>query len=260
MPRLKIGVVVENFRLGVKAGLSKAAELGFKGVQVSVARGDLTPENLTETGRRDLLRAVTSRGLQLVALGGDLGLGFASPNELDRICDRTRRILDLALALRVPLVVTDIGPIPPKADSSERLAMRAALTELGRYAENYERFLATETRHEDCGLLKSFLDSLPTQGIKVNYDPGNLVMNGFDSVGGVLQLAAYIVHTHAKDALRTGEGVGREVSLGKGAVPFPEYLAALAEIGYDGFHTIERENAVNPVAELAQAKEFLERF
>ena len=49
----------------------------------------------------------------------------------------------------------------------------------------------------------------------------------------------------------------REVPLGQGQVPWQEYLAALREIGFDGFLTIEREVGENPDADIRMAADFL---
>ena len=91
-------------------------------------------------------------------------------------------------------------------------------------------------------------------------------------------LKKYIVHTHAKDGVKLGDndpevvyGIVHkdalvtdrsfeEVPLGKGSVPFKEYLAALEEIGYDGFLTIEREVGPDPVGDIRMAADFLRSF
>ena len=44
-----------------------------------------------------------------------------------------------------------------------------------------------------------------------------------------------------------------EKPLGDGNVPFPAYLAALEEIGYKGFLTIERECGATPEADIRKA-------
>ena len=84
----------------------------------------------------------------------------------------------------------------------------------------------------------------------------------------------YIVHTHAKDGkqifFRDPEivyGIKKdvivtddsfiEVPLGEGSVPFPQYLNALEEIGYNGFLTIEREVGDNPEKDIRAAVDFL---
>ena len=108
--------------------------------------------------------------------------------------------------------------------------------------------------------LRRFLDSLNTDAGRVNYDPANLVMMGFDHVRGVSDLAPCIVHTHAKDGLRTPEGGHKEVPLGEGQVDWPAYLGALEEAGYDGLFTNEREVGDNPVADITKAIEFLRGF
>ena len=52
MGRLKIGVIIDSFRLGVKEGIRKAASLGVDGFQIWATYGEMAPENLTQTGRR----------------------------------------------------------------------------------------------------------------------------------------------------------------------------------------------------------------
>ena len=60
MIRQKTGVALESFRLGIKGGIETASALGFKGVQIDATQRDITPENLSQTGRRDLNRIISS--------------------------------------------------------------------------------------------------------------------------------------------------------------------------------------------------------
>ena len=134
---------------------------------------------------------------------------------------------------------------------------------------------AIETGPEPAAVLKQFLDGLHSTGVAVNLDPANLVMvTGDDPVRAVHTLRDYIVHTHAKDGVKladndpevvyglvkndvpTGRGF-EEVPLGEGAVDWPRYLAALDEIGYRGYLTIEREVGPDPAADIAMAVRFL---
>ena len=48
-----------------------------------------------------------------------------------------------------------------------------------------------------------------------------------------------------------------EVPLGTGSVPWDAYLAALRDIGYKGFLTIEREVGDNPADDIGMAVDFL---
>ena len=47
----------------------------------------------------------------------------------------------------------------------------------------------------------------------------------------------------------------REVPVGEGQVDFPAYLAALREVGFDGYLTIEREAGDNPEADIIKARD-----
>ncbi|MBR5746060.1 MAG: sugar phosphate isomerase/epimerase, partial [Clostridia bacterium] len=119
-------------------------------------------------------------------------------------------------------------------------------------------YFAAETGTEKAPVLKSFLDSLGAKGLRVNYDPANLVMVAADDpVAGVYTLRDYIVHTHAKDGIKTGEKTWLELPLGQGGVDFDKYLAALNDIGYTGYLTIEREVGDDPAADIGMAVGFL---
>lgn len=109
----------------------------------------------------------------------------------------------------------------------------------------------------------------------VNLDPANFVMvTGDDPVQAVYTLRDYIVHTHAKDGRKLydldPEVIYRvvesepvtspafiELPLGEGDVAFEPYLKALADIGYRGFLTIEREVGDDPTRDIRAAVEFL---
>jgi sugar phosphate isomerase/epimerase len=74
------------------------------------------------------------------------------------------------------------------------------------------------------------------------------------TVEGVQTLAPWIVHTHAKD----DDPNTHKATLGQGRVPWPEYLAALKAIGYNGWYAIEDETGKDVANSLRQGKQFLE--
>ena len=61
------------------------------------------------------------------------------------------------------------------------------------------------------------------------------------------------------DALNACKGF-KEVPLGEGQVDWPKYIAALREIGFDGFLTIERECGDDPQADIIMAAGFLKEI
>ena len=191
--------------------------------------------------------------------------------------EKSKRILDLAKELETDIVTTHIGVVPEDPSVERYAVMQQACYELSRYADSIGSHFAIETGPEKSIILKNFLDSLGSTGVAVNLDPANLVMvSGDDPVVAVHNLKDYIVHTHAKDGVmlhRTspdyvygvapvpeelrGVQLFKEVPLGEGSVNFSTYLAALDEIGYRGFLTIEREVGDDPSADIFKAKQHL---
>jgi Sugar phosphate isomerases/epimerases len=170
--RLKIGVIPDCFRLPIKEGIKKAAELGLDGVQPYATRGELDPRNLSKTGRDDLKHFVESLGLEISALVGDFGgHGFADPKTVEWRIERTKEVIDLAFDLGVKIVTTHIGVVPEDENDIAWKTMEESLPEVGTYAYNKGVFLATETGPEPASLLKKLLDKIGNPGLKVIMTP-----------------------------------------------------------------------------------------
>ncbi len=277
MYRFPIGVIIDSFRTDTRTAIRKAAELGAQGIQMYSTKGENAPENLTPAKRRELLDVVKSHGLKFSALCGDLGRGFFNRELNPALIEQSKRIMELAKELETDVVTTHIGVVPEDPSHERYGIMQEACFELANYADSMGAHFAIETGPETSAVLKQFLDGLYSRGVAVNLDPANLVMvTGDDPVVAVHNLKDYIVHTHAKDGVmlqRTnpeyiyrvtprpedlhGISFFREVPLGEGSVDFTAYLAALEEIGYRGFLTIEREVGDDPAADILTAKNHL---
>ncbi len=277
MYRFPIGVIVDSFRTDTRTAIAKAAEIGAQGIQMYATSGENSPENLTPDKRRELLDYVKSHGLRFSALCGDLGRGFGHKDLNPELIEKSKRILDLAKDLETDVVTTHIGVVPEDPTHERYGIMQEACFELAKYADSIGSHFAIETGPESSATLKRFLDGLHSTGVAVNLDPANLAMVvGDDPVEAVHNLKDYIVHTHAKDGVmlqRTNPEYiyrvtpmpedlrsvpfFREVALGEGSVKFAPYLAALEEVGYRGFLTIEREVGDDPAADIVKAKNHL---
>ena len=276
MKKFPIGIIINSFRTDIPTSVKKAAECGAQGIQVYSTHGEMAPENLSPEKRREFLNLVKDNGLIISALCGDLGGGGFIHKDLNKErVEKSKRILDLAKELETDIVTTHIGVVPSDPNHDRYKIMQEACHELAEYADSIDAHFAVETGPETSAVLKGFLDSLNSTGVGVNLDPANLVMvTGDDPVGAVHNLKKYIVHTHAKDGkqifYRDPEivyGIKKdvivtddsflEVPLGEGSVNWPNYLAALEEIGYNGFLTIEREVGDKPEVDIRAAVDFL---
>ena len=263
MGKRKIGVFVDNLKLGLWDGIKKTEEIGADGCQFFVTKGELYPDNFSKEKRDELKKFVSGLGLEITALCADFdwikGFTDAEFNKIN--IPRIKKCIDLACDLETKVVTMHIGKFPQDEGHPIFQETFRTTVELGRYAEERGVILATETGPEDPKELKVFLDKILCKGIGVNYDPANLVMCGpFDHIGGVKILKDYICHTHAKDGVCLGKGKYAELPLGEGGVVFEYYLKALDEIGYDGYLTIERESGNNRIEDVKKAIEFLRTF
>ena len=279
MYQFPIGVMLESFRLPTPEAVAKAAEVGAQGIQMYCTGGEHAPENMTPAKCAELLDLLKSHGLRFSALCGDLGHGFGNAELNPSLIEKSKRIVDLSLTLECGIVTTHIGVVPTDKNHDRYKIMQEACYTLAEYADSVGARFAVETGPETSADLKAFLDSLGgTKGVGVNLDPANLVMvTGDDPVVAVHNLKDYIVHTHAKDGVMLQRGVPEyiygvvhpvpqefqgiqyfaEVPLGQGSVHFDTYMAALDEIGYKGFLTIERECGDSPEADIRLAAEHL---
>lgn len=278
MYKFPIGAIIESFRLPTLEAVKKAAELKLDGLQMYATSGEHAPENLSGKKAKELLQYVKDSGLRFSALCGDLGHGFGDKELNPSLIEKSKRILDLSKELECDIVTTHIGVVPESPEHERYKIMQAACAELAEYADSVDAHFAIETGPETSATLKKFLDSLGSRGVGVNLDPANLVMvTGDDPVKAVHNLKDYIVHTHAKDGVMLAKGnpeyiygvvhpvpvefqgirYFEEVPLGTGQVDYPAYLAALDEIGYKGYLTIEREVGDTPAKDIATAADFL---
>ena len=192
---MKLGLISDSLRLDFPQSIAKAAELGVSGVQKYLTGGEFSAENMTKDKIREIKDILSSNGIVFSAICGDFGLNLDDAT----IVDKSKRVLDAAKELGCDIVTTHIGHLTLE-DSPFMEAVRKNARALAEYADSMGSYFAAETGTEKAPVLKAFLDSLGAKGLRVNYDPANLVMvAGDDPVAGVYTLKDYIVHTHAKD-------------------------------------------------------------
>lgn len=262
MGNLKISVLADDLNLPPKEALRTAARIGATGVQLFTTRGELAAENLSASGRRDLARFIRNLGLTWTAVCADLGgARFADPARVEQYVQRTRRSLELAREVGVPVVTAHAGPIPEDPQGPTARQIADAVGQIGEFADRVGVVYALETGQESVATLAGLLDRLANPALGINYDPANVILRGEDALEGVQRVAGQIRYVHAKDAVSGGGegGGGRIVPLGQGQLDYAAFLAALEDAGYGGPHCIETR-AADRVADAAHAVAFLSRF
>jgi L-ribulose-5-phosphate 3-epimerase len=258
--RAKIGVSLESLGLPFRKGLFEAERIGASGVQVDAA-GDLRPDRLTATGRRELRHLLRSHNLEFAALNCPLRRGLDTAEDQQGRIDRVRQVLSLSFDLGPRVAVVQCPKLPDDPATPRALMLREGLTDLGRHADRVGATLALEIGLDPPEKVRDYLDSFDTGGLAVNYDPANLLTHGHDPAAGVAVLGRRIVHTHARDArLATVSRTAAEVPVGAGDIDWMVYLAALEAVEYRGFLTVERESGSDRARDVAAGVAFLRRF
>ena len=139
--------------------------------------------------------------------------------------------------------------------------MVQALTDLGVFSQKSGAWLVAQSGFEDPKVMKGLIDSLPPLALGIDFDPAQMIINGFSAVDGMTELAEHVMHFRARDAVHDlSQGRGLEVQLGRGSVDLPALLGKLEERHYDGFLTIERDEHADAVLQCGQAVEYLDNL
>lgn len=242
--------------------IRRAARLGAKGV-VLEATGELNPERLSETGRREVRHLLRSVELGLIGIGLPTRRPFDSAEGLDDRLARADRAMAMAYDLGTRLALIRVGPVPPEDDPARREAFTTALSELARRADRRGVRLAIETGSEPGTALGGVLEKLDAPSLAASIDPGALLRMGHDPVSAARELGTWIAHAYASDGttgVRPTAVHPRGFGYPAGALDWEEYLGALEEVDYRGYLTIWPEPGADEGTVFAAIKGRLDRF
>jgi sugar phosphate isomerase/epimerase len=260
MSKLKIGIRLESLGLPLRRALQEAERLGVAGVQADAA-GDLAPQNLSQTGRREFRHLLRAHNLELTALGCPLRRGLDAAENQEARIEHVKRVMTLSFDLGPRIALVQAGRVPEKPDEPRAGQFREALLTLGSHGDRTGTTLALETGLESGEALRAFLDRFDTGGLGVNLDPGNLLMGGFDPYQSARALHGKVVHCNAKDARVSGPNrAAREVPLGHGDIDWMLFVSVLEEIEYRGWLTVARDSGERRLADVEAGVSFLRRF
>lgn len=275
MDKWPIGVFTSvDAGLGVK--LDVAREVGVRTIQLHAPARETRTAEYAER----LQAQLKDLGLALTAVfGGFAGESYADiptvVNTVGLVPPETRAerlvemkaISDFARVLDCDVVALHLGFVPHDTQDPLYAQVVEVTRDLCDHCQGNGQSLHLETGQETADELLRFIGDVQRDNLFVNFDPANMIMYGSgEPIEALNKVASYVRSVHCKDATwaeRPGEEWGAEVPLGEGQVDMEKYLRALAEMGYDGALTIEREIAEDPVRqqeEIGSAVQLLERI
>lgn len=245
--------VFASIDAGLGVQLDVAHDLGIETIQLHApAKATRTPAVAAA-----FLGRLGELDIQLTAVfGGFEGESYASiPITAQTVglvpsatrAERTQEMIeiaDFARLLQCDVVALHLGFVPA-ADSDDYPAVVEITRGLCDHCRTNGQRLHLETGQETADHLLQFMEDVQRDNLHVNFDPANMILYGTgEPIEALRKIGQYVKSVHCKDALwsdQPGQTWGEEVPLGAGAVGVENYLRTLAELGYEGPLTIERE-------------------
>ncbi len=187
--------------------------------------------------------------------------GFLPDDQWEARLARTVKVRDITAGLGVRMLTTHIGFVPHDPTSPAYAKMRQRLQAVADCLAEKDITLTMETGQEPIDVLLRFIGDIDRPNVKVNFDPGNVILYGIgDPLEAAEKLAPYIAHMHCKDAIASDEpGIkfGREMPLGEGQARLDEIIPLLKNRGYTGPLIIEREAGPDRIGDIRSGITFL---
>jgi sugar phosphate isomerase/epimerase len=240
--------------------LRSAASAGAQGV-VLEATGDLSPDRLGETGRRELRHLLRSIELGLAALALPTRRSFDDLADFDERVARIDRAMRLAFELGTSVVLLRPGQVPAEEREKEREAFLHALGMLARRADHRGVRIGLELEIPSPSSLLEVLHALDQPTLGVSLDPVALLALHQDPPAVMRLLGSHVVHAYAPAMMQAPAHPSRR-SLGERgrSLDWAAFLGACEEVGYHGYLTIWPEPGQDAIQAFLQTASQLARF
>lgn len=243
----------------LRTALKRARELGVRGVEVD-ARGGLDPEQVSQTGLRQIRKWLDDEGLVVSAVAFRTRGGYADADRLEARITATKRAIELAHDLGAQVVLNHIGDVPPAATDPDAAAepqwrlLMDVLSDIGGWGHRVGAVLCAEAGRAGPDDLLRVIAGLPEGSLTCDIVTGALVVHRHDPAEAIAKLSGHIGYVHATDAVAgTFAGRGRAAALGTGHVDFAAVFGTLEERGYRGWIGLEPADPRGGAVELAEA-------
>ena len=225
-------------------------ELGYEGIEIRVASDGQLDVDAWTSGQRDaVVRRAGEVGIAICCLTSYYR-DFVSPEKRDAEIAGLKRVAEIAADLGCPLIRAMGGACntPEKRESVIRERGIAGLREAADHAAPLGVKLAVET-HIGYQCLSArgtaeFVANVDHPHVGILLDYAWVHYAGSETAREAVEAACpYLLHCHAKDwSYPDGDRERRRAALmGEGDVDLRAFLAALREIGYQGYVSDEYE-------------------
>ena len=254
----------------LETGMREAAALGFRACETFTHLALEYEERVEE-----FAETLAAHGLRLSALYG--GGRFSDPAQADEVITYNTRVARFLAALGVDRIVFGPrGPRTAKSSPDEIEQMIRTIDEAARRTADLgvlacvHPHLGTEIQDQD--EVEAVLDGSDPRYVHFCPDTAHLTAAGMDAAAMIRAYGSRIQYLHLKDltpsdpdpavfASRSGdEALPIFCELGLGTIDFAPIMAAIREVGYTGWLTVEIDQSTStPYRSLEQCRDYLEQ-
>ena len=231
----------------------QAKELGMQSCQIS----NYDPALYTDEKAAEIREALEKTGFEISAFwagwsgpkiwnftDGPSTIGIVPPAYRGHRIKELEMASEFAEKIGVTDIATHVGFIPENPDSTLFAETVSALKHIAKVFKKRGQNFLFETGQETPVTMLRTITAVGSDNLFINFDTANLILYGKANTLDALDVfGKYVRNVHIKDGLYPTDGMelGAETAVGKGKANIPAVVAKLAELGYTGPYTIERE-------------------
>lgn len=258
MPALRFAAATRYFDQPIRQAIDTAASIGATGVQFDV-RNELKPAELSETGRRHLIRQLGEQRLDLASFEYPTRRAFHDSESLDARVAGLKSALQFAYSMGVTVVVGRIGRIPDDPALPKYKLLCDVLNDIARHSNRVGATFAITPSSDSVEGLTGLFERITDGPIGLNLDPAGLIMSNCDPVVTYRAMYDRVLSVQIRDGLRDVDGQGVEVPVGRGEVVWDELLALLEEGTFRGWLVATRSSGDDRPGDMGRAIRYIRR-
>jgi len=213
-----------------KNEFKKAEEIGFEKIEW-IFDTQINPM-MNNSGINEIKKHAEKFSIEINSVCADYfmekKLFSESSSNLTQNIETLKNLIHNCHKLEIPIIEIPLVDASTIQEKQNELEFTQNIEEILSIASEYNTLISLETDLEPSRFSK-LLTELNHPNLKINYDIGNSISNGFNPESEIIQLGSWIVNIHVKDRLR----YGNTVSLGTGDVNFEQFFLLLQKIEYD---------------------------
>lgn len=245
--------------------IKRIARIGYDGIEIGAASPHAYPDYLNKEQRQQIKHVLEDNGIALSSMlpapGGGPGFNSASPLPAERrnTIEQYKKVIELCAEWGGKIVIYVAGwQVFGTSRQQAWEWSREALREMAAAAADHGVTVVIEPTPTDSNLVESADDAIQMMrevgapNVKLMFDTIHAMYRNEVPTDYVYQMGQDLAHVHLADIDRLPPGVGRG--------DFIALIAALKEIGYDGYVAMEigfNRRDVEPDHVARQAYEYI---